>query len=297
MITIDDLKTAGVEEAKATHALELLGDAVKKLIPDRDLNKILGEIDGTILMLTKVPKLSDGTERTIDYAKRAPSEWLKNEVSVRTTEINNQLASLKEELKNHKGDETLKEKIKLLEEEKAKFPDLVNEKVKEFKTKAEKAEADLDGFKKDSVLKSSIPVKFKSELPKKYVDFEIQQALTEAKTKFTKQETGSDSKLYLINEVTYDKVEANAWFSERLKDIVDTGHTQTGGGAGESKPNLNGELVLPKDMPKGEKYAKIEEYLIKNGISKLDPMWDGKFKELAVKNELIVEKSNKPATA
>jgi hypothetical protein len=286
MITIDDLKTIGLEEEKAKQALELLGDAAKKFTPENVGKKAFDEVDLAMLTLTKVPK--NDNEKTTDYVKRANQAWLEGQITERTAQINEEITGLKEQLKNHKGDETLKARITALEEEKAKFPDVINEKTKEWKLKYEQTEKTFNDFKYEATLKSSMPAKFK-DLPSKFIEYEKSQAITEAKQKFGKTETGSDGQLYLINETTYEKVKASDWFSERLKDIIDTGHTQAGGGSGDGQ-STGGELILPPEMPKAEKIQKIEAYIVQSGISKIDPRFAPKFKELMIKNKLIEEK-------
>jgi predicted CopG family antitoxin len=292
MITKDDLTALGLAEDKATQALDLLGDAGKKLTPENVGKKAFDEVDLSVLTLTKMPKL-DG-EKTTDYLKRAHSEALKLEITNRTTEINKEVSDLKEKLKAKPGDEKLIQELDALKKEKDSFPDLINGKVKEWKDKAELAEKSLNDYKHESTLKSALPGKFKEELPKKFIEYEVNEALKEAKIKFDKLETGSDGVLYLINSQTYEKVKADDWFTAKLKEIIDAEHTQAGGGADTDKSyNKGGEFILPKEMSKSEKIQKIEEHIIKSGISKLDPRWDAKFKEIAIKNEVLPEDKKK----
>jgi hypothetical protein len=289
VITIDDLKASGLDEEKGKQVLDLLGDAGKRFTPENVGKKAFDEVDLSVLTLTKVPKL-DG-EKTTEYVKRAHSESIKVAIAERTKELNDEIAEVKTKLAAKPGDEKLIKELNDLKEEKAKFPDLINGKVKEWKDKAESAEKELTEHKTTSQLKTALPAKFKSELPKKFIDYEVAEALKEARAKFGKMETGSDGILYLINETTYEKVKATDWFAAQLKDIVDGGNTQTGGGAGGgSGTGGTGELILPKDMPKSEKVAKIEAHIIQKGITKLDPKWDAEYKALMIKNELIVEK-------
>jgi hypothetical protein len=289
VITIDDLKASGLDEEKGKQVLDLLGDAGKKFTPENVGKKAFDEVDLSVLTLTKVPKLDN--EKSTEYLKRAHSVSLEAAITEKTKALNDEIADVKLKLAAKPGDEKLMKELSDLKEEKAKFPDLINGKVKEWKDKAENAERELNDHKTTSQLKTALPAKFKADLPKKFIDYEVEGALKEARAKFGKMETGSDGILYLINETTYEKVKATDWFAAQLKDIVDGGTVQTGGGAsGGAGTGGASELVLPKDMPKGEKILKIEAHLIQKGITKLDPKWDAEYKALMIKNELIVEK-------
>jgi len=280
MITIDDLKTAGIADDKAQQILTDLGDFAKKLTPENVAKKAFDQVDLAILNMTKIPK--GDNEMTTDYLKRATKDMADKQITEKTTELNQKIIDAEEKLKNHKGDETLKEEIRLLKEEKSKLPDLKNEWVKEWKEKAEAYEKQIETIQKTNELKGVMPVKFKSELDKEFIDFKINQVLDKTIKTYTQTETDSKGNLWLVDPVKIDKVLAKEYFDKELGSIVDKGVVQPGGGGGNGQQQQQqmSELKIDATMSSGEKINKITEYIItQKGIDKLDPTWDKIFNE------------------
>lgn len=286
MITIDDLKTAGIAEDKATQIITDLGDAVKKFTPENVGKKAFDEVDMSVLMLTKIQK--DNNEKTTDYVKRALNEYSISQSEEKSKELTAKISDLEEKLKNHKGDETLKAEIHALKEEKAKLPDLKNQWVKEWKDKFDETNTKLEKLEKISVLKSVLPDKIKSDLSKDYVDFKINNALENALKNFDKFETSTDGTLFLIDSVNVDKVVAKEFFKENLKDIIDAGTNATGGGAsGGNGANKSNTLQFEPDASPGQKVTKIREFLAtQKGIDSMNPKFEEEFNTLLKENGL-----------
>jgi hypothetical protein len=287
MITIDDLKTAGIAEEKATQILTDLGDVAKKFTPENVAKKAYDEVDLALLTAYKIPKLP--TEMTSEYAKRIPIEVAKVQVEEKTKELNEQLKGVREELKNHPGDPKLKSQIEELLKEKENLPNQKNEWIKEWKEKAEKNESELNTFKRESELKKWIPTTFKKELDQEFIDFKVNAALKEAMAKYTKTEKDSSGNFYLIDPVNIDKVLAKEFFESKLDVLLDKGNQQQGGGANtQQRQNQNGELILDASLSDGEKIIKIKEFL--GTIKKLTPMeretWEPALNELLKANSL-----------
>jgi hypothetical protein len=269
MITIDDLKTAGIAEDKATQILTDLGDVAKKFTPENVAKKAYDEVDLALLTTYKIPKLP--TEMTSEYAKRIPIEVAKQQVEEKTKELNDQLKGVREELKNHPGDPKLKAEIETLLKEKENLPNLKNDWIKEYKEKAEKYENELNSFKRESELKKYIPANFKKELDQEFIDYKVNAALQEVMLKYTKTEKDSSGNFYLIDPVNIDKVLAKDFFESKLDSLLDKGNTQNGGGANkQTHQNNNGELILDAALSDGEKLIKIKEFL--GTVKKLNPI-------------------------
>jgi hypothetical protein len=278
MITKDDLLTAGIAEDKATEVLTILGENARLFTPENVGKKAFDEVDLSVLNLTKIPK--NGNEKTTDYLKRAQSEFLNKSIEERTNELNGKIKEAEEKLKNHKGDETLKAELQALKDEKNKLPDLKNEWIKEYKEKAEKIENDFNSFKKQVELRNEIKFKFKNEIPSYLLDIAIDKALEKAVTGYDKFEKGSDG-LYLVDSVKVDKIKASSFFETELKDIIDNGQRQTGGGAGGGQQGVTkSKYAIDLNLKPGEKVNLIKKNLIEvEGLDPLHKDWDKRFKE------------------
>jgi hypothetical protein len=294
MINKEDLQKLGVSEDKQDQVLELLGDAAKKLSSENEAKTAYDNVDRAILTLTGVSKSTNQT--TTDYLKSAVTgDYLNNKISEKTDSLNGEITQLKEQLKNHKGDETLKQKIKELEDEKAKLPDLKNEWIKEWKDKATSYEQEISSMKRNQQLKELIPTNFRSDLDDDFLNFKIDQALKEAE-RFGKIEKGNDGKVYLLDEVNVDKVVGKEWFESKFDQYLDKGNNQAGGGAGQQqRQNNNGsgstQLEFKEGMSKGEKVNVIRTHLItQEGLSEFgDPKYQERLNQLMVEHGVAKE--------
>lgn len=282
MLTTDDLKALGVSEDNIPQIIELLGDAAKKITPENVGKKMLDQVDLALLSTFKIPK-KDG-EMTSDYAKRITSEHGDKLVAEKTADLNTKIADVQKKLDNHKGDESLKEEIRLLKEEKDKLPDLKNQWIKEHKDAAEKAKADLNTFKRETELRKTIP-KLK-EGDAEFIEFKVSQTLGKT-SRFDKIETDSEGKTYFIDSEKVDKVLADDFWSENLGSLVDKGKVQDGGGGGKTTLKTDaGELKLTAEK-EGEKINEAKTFLItQEGLDILSPKFTTRMNDIFKANDL-----------
>jgi len=279
MINIDDIKKAGIaDDEKAQNILTVLGDLSKSLTFENVARKAFDEVDQAVLMHTKIKK--NDNEKTTDYLKRAHSEWLNQSVSEKTHDLNKQIKEAEEKYKNHKGDETLKAELDQLKKERDELPNLRNQWVKAEKDRADKAEAEITKIKTEQVIRGSLPAKFKAEYEKdkSYIDFKVQSAMEKAQKKFDKFETDSNGVVYGIDSVHTEKLQLSEFFKTELVDIIDTGVSQNGGGAGKQtgggSAGASSEISFGQSDTDEVKVDKIKAYLIQKGIMPFDKTWD-----------------------
>ncbi len=211
-------------------------------------------------------------------------------IDEKTTELNGKITDLEEKLEAKPGDENLKKELSELKAEKAKFPDLIQEKIKEKEDELIKVKSDYERDKKMWNLLKSIPTKLKVDLDPDYKNFKISQALEKAMKDFDVIEINSDGKILLKNSKNYEQKSADEFFKTELDLIIDKGTQQTGGGAGNQPPGgnggKNGELKLNDDMSPNEKVTKIREHIASKGIASYDPKYTEEINKLFKENNL-----------
>lgn len=283
MLTIDDLKTVGVAEESIPQIMELLGDASKKLFSENIAKKAFDDVDRAVLTITGKVKGSD--QKTTDYLKVAIEDVIAAKITESTTDLNTKIQEAEDKLKNHKGDESLKEEIRLLKEEKEKLPDLKADWIKPHKEEAEKYKSELEGFKRETQLRASIPKLLDGDA--EFIEFKVKQALKDTEV-YDRIETGSDGKVYLINSKDADKVPASDHFTEKLGALVDSGQQQKGAGAGkQQQQRQSGNTLKLEGETDGAKINEIKTHLTtQEGLDILDSKYTTRMNELFKENGL-----------
>jgi hypothetical protein len=222
----------------------------------------------------------------INETRQSVESSYKEKVNAFASEIE----ELKSQLKDGLKDEKTKEMIAAIEKErddyKAKhgnFEKVLSEREKEWEQKYTTVNNEYTDFKKKAELKSSIPGNFKKEYTKDYIDFKINKVISDVFAKFDVIEKNNEGKTILKNTEQFKQVVADDYFAEALKDVIDTGVVQTGGGGKPVKVNGSSELQFAGTETKPEMLKAIEEHLLSSGISKTDTSFGAKYTELANK--------------
>lgn len=271
MITQDNLKKIGLDEEKSKQVIDILGDASSKLYHEDGYKKAKDEDDLSFLTVTKIAKKDD--ERSSDYHKRAVQEYANSLVMAKESELTSQITDLNEKLKAKPGDEKLVKELHELKEEKKKFQEIVDAKVKEKEDELIRVKSEYDNEKKGWALSSSVPTNLIGEAD--YISFKRKQALEKAMKEYDVVEE-ENGETVLKNSRTYSKMLAKDFFSKELEPIIDKGNNQGGGGAGKGivPPKNNGELKLDENMSEHEKVVAIREYLT---TQKAIPIYDSRY--------------------
>lgn len=247
-----------------------------------------GQYDADILGITGIKK-KDG-EKSYDYAKRVLGEYKTKAESVKTiqtqlTAAQAQVAELQSKLEKGAGDETLKQQLKDAKAQVTQLQTQLQTKETEFNTK----KAELDKTIKDTHVDyafqaATAGLKFKSGITEPIQKTLLNAAKAEVLAKGTPDfiEDGQGGKKLVIrgadgNILNNPKNNLNPYTMQELvmetslKDVIDTGRQQTGGGTGgfgSGSGGTGGTLDLSGIKSQVEADKVIEAHLLANGLTR-----------------------------
>lgn len=247
-----------------------------------------GQYDADILGITGIKK-KDG-EKSYDYAKRVLGEYKTKAESAKTiqaqlTAAQAQVAELQSKLEKGAGDETLKQQLK---DAKAQVTQLQTQlQTKETEFNAKKAEFDKtikDTHVDYAFQAATAGLKFKSGITEPIQKTLLNAAKAEVLAKGTPDfiEDGQGGKKLVIrgvdgNILNNPKNNLNPYTMQELvmetslKDVIDTGRQQTGGGTGgfgSGSGGTGGTLDLSGIKTQLEADKAIEAHLLANGLTR-----------------------------
>lgn len=247
-----------------------------------------GQYDADILGITGIKK-KDG-EKSYDYAKRVLGEYKTKAESAKTiqaqlTAAQAQVAELQSKLEKGAGDETLKQQLK---DAKAQVTQLQTQlQTKETEFNAKKAEFDKtikDTHVDYAFQAATAGLKFKSGITEPIQKTLLNAAKAEVLAKGTPDfiEDGQGGKKLVIrgadgNILNNPKNNLNPYTMQELvmetslKDVIDTGRKQTGGGTGgfgSGSGGTGGTLDLTGIKTQLEADKAIEAHLLANGLTR-----------------------------
>ncbi len=298
MITKEDLtETLKMPEDKATQVLELLGDFSKNLTSDliveKRVNKAFGDVELEILKSTGIKK-NDG-EKATEYLSRSIPLLIEAKIKDKEDSLNGEIATLKEQIKNHKGDETLKKQLEDTKNELSELKKNHDKTIEDTKKEWEDKYNDVVKGRKDDndihTLRNSIPGNLKKEYSHDYIDYKIKQSINKAREQYDTIEKNDKGEVILKDSsLKLSSVKATDFFSNDLKEIIEEQRSVSGGGGGDKDKGKKSELVIADDMSNNEKYQKIKEYVIVGlGLSPVTKEFQEKMKELQVQHGLLKE--------
>lgn len=246
-----------------------------------------GQYDADILGITGIKK-KDG-EKSYDYAKRVLGEYKTKAESAKTiqtqlTAAQAQVAELQSKLEKGAGDETLKQQLKDAKAQVTQLQTQLQTKETEFNTK----KAEFDKIIKDTHVDyafqaATAGLKFKSGITEPIQKTLLNAAKAEVLAKGTPDfiEDGQGGKKLVIrgadgNILNNPKNNLNPYTMQELvmetslKDVIDTGRQQIGGGtippAGGG--GTGGTLDLSGIKSQVEADKAIEAHLLANGLTR-----------------------------
>ena len=247
-----------------------------------------GQYDTDILNITGIKK-KDG-EKSYDYAKRVLGEYKTKAESAKTiqtqlTSAQAQVAELQSKLEKGAGDEALKQQLKDAKAQVTQLQTQLQTKETEFNTK----KAEFDKAIKDTHVDyafqaATAGLKFKSGITEPIQKTLLNAAKAEVLAKGTPDfiEDGQGGKKLVIrgadgNILNNPKNNLNPYTLQELvmetslKDVVDTGRQQTGGGTGgfgSGSGGTGGTLDLSGIKSQVEADKAIEAHLLANGLTR-----------------------------
>jgi hypothetical protein len=247
-----------------------------------------GQYDADILGITGIKK-KDG-EKSYDYARRVLGEYKTKAESTKTiqtqlTAAQAQVAELQSKLEKGAGDETLKQQLKDAKAQVTQLQTQLQTKETEFNTK----KAEFDKIIKDTHVDyafqaATAGLKFKSGITEPIQKTLLNAAKAEVLAKGTPDfiEDGQGGKKLVIrgadgNILNNPKNNLNPYTMQELvmetslKDVIDKGRQQIGGGTGgfgSGSGGTGGTLDLSGIKSQVEADKAIEAHLLANGLTR-----------------------------
>lgn len=247
-----------------------------------------GQYDADILGITGIKK-KDG-EKSYDYAKRVLGEYKTKAESTKTiqtqlTAAQAQVAELQSKLEKGAGDETLKQQLKDVKAQVTQLQTQLQTKETEFNTKKAEFDKTIKDMHVDYAFQAATAgLKFKSGITEPIQKTLLNAAKAEVLAKGTSDfiEDGQGGKKLVIrgadgNILNNPKNNLNPYTMQELvmetslKDVIDTGRQQTGGGTGgfgSGSGGTGGTLDLSGIKSQVEADKAIEAHLLANGLTR-----------------------------
>lgn len=247
-----------------------------------------GQYDTDILSITGIKK-KDG-EKSYDYAKRVLGEYKVKAESAKTiqaqlTAAQAQVTDLQSKLEKGAGDETLKQQLKDAKAQVAQLQTQLQTKETEFNTKKAEFDKTIKDTHVDYAFQAATAnLKFKNGITEPIQRTLLSAAKAEILTKGTPDfiDDGQGGKKLVIrgadgNILNNPKNNLNPYTIQELvmetslKDVIDTGRQQAGGGTGNfgsGSSGTGGTLDLSGIKNQVEADKAIETYLLANGLTR-----------------------------
>lgn len=247
-----------------------------------------GQYDADILGITGIKK-KDG-EKSYDYAKRVLGEYKTKAESTKTiqtqlTAAQAQVAELQSKLEKGAGDETLKQQLKDAKAQVTQLQTQLQTKETEFNTKKAEFDKTIKDTHVDYAFQAATAgLKFKSGITEPIQKTLLNAAKAEVLAKGTPDfiEDGQGGKKLVIrgadgNILNNPKNNLNPYTMQELvmetslKDVIDKGRQQIGGGTGgfgSGSGGTGGILDLSGIKSQVEADKAIEAHLLANGLTR-----------------------------
>lgn len=290
MLSIEMLRQntalAGLTDSQLSAIAEMSRNDENTVIGTK-IGALHGQYDTDIFEITGVKK-KDG-EKSYDYAKRVLGEYKTKAESIKTiqTELDAakaQVTELQGKLAVGAGDDTLAQQLKDAKAQVSQLQAQLKTKETEFATKQTEFDAALKSIHVDYAFQAATSgLKFKNGITEPIQKTLLAAAKAEILTKGTPDfvDDGKGGKKLVLrgadgNILNNPKNNLNPYTLQELvmetslKDVVDTGRQQTGGGTGSHNGGSGGagtvDLTGVKSQVEADKV--IEAHLLANGLTR-----------------------------
>ena len=291
MLTIEMLRQSSALTGLTDDQLNAIAEMSRNdenTVVGTKIGALHGQYDADILGVTGIKK-KDG-EKSYDYAKRVLGEYKTKAESAKTiqtqlTAAQAQVAELQSKLEKGAGDETLKQQLKDAKAQVTQLQTQLQTKETEFNTKKAEFDKTIKDTHVDYAFQAATAgLKFKSGITEPIQKTLLNAAKAEVLAKGTPDfiEDGQGGKKLVIrgadgNILNNPKNNLNPYTMQELvmetslKDIIDTGRQQTGGGTGgfgSGSGGTGGTLDLSGIKSQVEADKAIEAHLLANGLTR-----------------------------
>lgn len=291
MLTIERLRQnsalTNLSDAQLTAIAEMSKNDENTVIGTK-IGALHGQYDADILGITGIKK-KDG-EKSYDYAKRVLGEYKTKAESVKTVQAEldaakAQVTELQSKLEKGAGDETLRQQLKDAKAQVTQLQSQLKTKETEFNSKKTEFETTLKNTHVDYAFKAATAgLKFKPGITEPIQKTLLNAAKAEVLAKGTPDfiEDGQGGKKLVIrgadgNILNNPKNNLNPYTMQELvmetslKDVIETGRQQQGGGTGgfgSGSGGTGGTLDLSGVKSQVEADKAIEAHLLANGLTR-----------------------------
>ena len=291
MLTIEMLRQnsalTGLSDEQLTAIAEMSKNDENTVIGTK-IGALHGQYDTDILGITGIKK-KDG-EKSYDYAKRVLSEYKTKAESVKAVKAEldtakAQVTELQSKLEKGAGDETLRQQLKDAKAQVTQLQTQLQTKETEFNSKKVEFETTLKNTHVDYAFQAATAgLKFKSGITEPIQKTLLNAAKAEVLAKGTPDfiEDGQGGKKLVIrgadgNILNNPKNNLNPYTMQELvmetslKDVIETGRQQQGGGTGgfgSGSGGTGGTLDLSGVKNQVEADKAIEAHLLANGLTR-----------------------------
>lgn len=291
MLTIDMLNQNPALQSLTPEQKAAIADMSKNdenAVIGTKIGALHGQYDTDIFGITGIKK-KDG-EKSYDYAKRVLTEYKSKNESVKTiqTELDSakaQVVDLQAKLEKNTGDETLRQQLKDAKAQVTQLQTQLQTKEAEYTAKTTELETKIKDTHIDYAFQSATAgIKFKSGITDTVQKVLLSSAKAEVLAKGTPDfvDDGQGGKKLVLrgqdgNILNNPKNNLNPYTLQELvmetslKDVIDTGRQQTGGGTGGFGGGAGGgsttlDLSGVKNQVEADKA--IEAHLLSNGLTR-----------------------------
>lgn len=290
MLTVETIKqntklsTLTVEQMEAI--AEMSRNDENSVIGNK-LGEVHGQYDTDILSITGVTKNSG--EKSYDYLKRVLNANKASLESLNTTKqelesAKKKIADLEKKIQDGSQDETLKQQLKDAQQQVTQLQNQLTTKQTEFDNQKKELENKLNSTKVDYAFEAATAgLKFKAGITdgiKKTLFSAAKAEVLQRGTPEFQQNADGSQKLIFRNDkgevLNNPKNNLNPYTFQELiletsiKDVIDFGKQQSGGGTGPIRTTSSGQTVLDLTGIKTQLEADkaIENYLLGTGITR-----------------------------
>lgn len=309
MLTIETLRQSSALTGLTDDQLNAIAEMSRNdenTVVGTKIGALHGQYDADILGITGIKK-KDG-EKSYDYAKRVLGEYKTKAESAKTiqtqlTAAQAQVAELQSKLEKGTGDETLKQQLKDAKAQVTQLQTQLQTKETEFNTKKAEFDKTIKDTHVDYAFQAATAgLKFKSGITEPIQKTLLNAAKAEVIAKGTPDfiEDGQGGKKLVIrgadgNILNNPKNNLNPYTMQELvmetslKDVIDTGRQQTGGGTGgfgSGSGGTGGTLDLSGIKSQVEADKAIEAHLLANGLTRDSQEFAGQSMQLRTENNV-----------
>lgn len=293
MLTIDMLRQnsalAGLTDVQVNAIAEMSRNDENTVIGTK-IGALHGQYDTDIFSITGIKK-NDG-EKSYDYAKRVLNEYKTKAGSTQDLQqkldaANKKVTDLEKKIESGEGDAALRQQLKDTKAQVSQLQSQLQTKETEFNTKKKELEDNIKNVHIDYAFQAAVSgLKFKSGITDNVQNVLLKSAKAEVLTKGTPDfiDDGQGGKKLVLrgqdgNILNNPKNNLNPYTLQELiletslKDVIDTGRQQIGGGTGgqggqggQGGSGVTLDLSSVKSQVEADKV--IETYLLHTGLTR-----------------------------